>query len=304
MAYAIDQLTDAVKGLPYILYYRASTQAAAGWTLQSYGTGTAGSYSSTGAGWGLASISTNTRAWYRIQDPAGLREEVIQVQVGSPNWFTARIKYSASAKFTGGSPDAQTTPTAADERVLYGAGTDASPTYVAISANSGAVARVHTYAPSSPVNGVYPVYCFAHRNGGTTLDHWSFHDPLLTGSFNALDPEPLVQYWSASLGGQVLFHTGYGTGSQAAQTMTLPTSQSGFDGARSVEPISGNDTPGRIAYYGASGPPKGYSYGVLCKGQPRAFNNYGDDGVDNYVYLSTAAAGNMCRFQVGVVPGL
>lgn len=67
----------------------------------------------------------NTSAWVRIQLPGG-RE--LTFQRGSANTLW-RVKYSASAYFTGGSPSATQTPTATDGQVRLGGGTDASPTY-------------------------------------------------------------------------------------------------------------------------------------------------------------------------------
>lgn len=98
----------------------------AGWSYKASGDGLSG-YSSTGKiftstaagalGW------NNARAWARVQDPAGRRELVIQHAANTG----VRIKCSANAKFTGGAPSATVTPSATDERVLWGGGTDAAP---------------------------------------------------------------------------------------------------------------------------------------------------------------------------------
>jgi|SRR5262245_5126752 len=99
----------------------------AGWAYKASGDGLAG-YSSTGKvftgvgsgalGWG------NNRAWCRLSDPAARRELVVQHN----NAAGARIKISTNNKFVGGAPSATVTPSATDERVLWGAGTDATPT--------------------------------------------------------------------------------------------------------------------------------------------------------------------------------
>jgi hypothetical protein len=102
---------------------------AAGWTYQGSGDGLAG-YSAGGKVFtnttsGAALSWSNPKAWARMQDPAAVREFILQ----HDNVGGARLKYSAASKFTGGAPSAVVTPSAADERVLRGAGTDAAPTY-------------------------------------------------------------------------------------------------------------------------------------------------------------------------------
>lgn len=84
-------------------------------------TGTQVTSGSSGAG-GLG----NTSAWVRLQLPGG-RELTFQRGASNTQW---RVKYSASAGFTGGSPGATQTPTATDGQIRIGGGTDASPTYV------------------------------------------------------------------------------------------------------------------------------------------------------------------------------
>lgn len=78
----------------------------------------------TGGGSGANGLG-NTSAWVRIQFPGG-REVTIQRGTNNTAW---RIKYSAQSHFTGGSPGAAQTPTAADEALRFGGGSDAAPTY-------------------------------------------------------------------------------------------------------------------------------------------------------------------------------
>lgn len=79
----------------------------------------------TGGGTGTNGLN-NTNAWVRIRYPGG-RECTFQRGSTSTQW---RIKYSAQAYFIGGSPSASQTPTAADQAIRCGGGTDASPTFV------------------------------------------------------------------------------------------------------------------------------------------------------------------------------
>lgn len=67
----------------------------------------------------------NASAWVRLQLPGG-RELTIQRGASNTVW---RIKYSAQTHFTGGSPGATQTPSATDEALRFGGGSDASPTY-------------------------------------------------------------------------------------------------------------------------------------------------------------------------------
>lgn len=102
-----------------------------GWLKKADSDGT--TYSSTGVQVTGGNTSTNglgnTNAWVRLQDPGGVREICIQRGTTSLLW---RIKWSHSAKFTGGTPAAAQVPSATDEQVLNGTGTDAAPTGGAI----------------------------------------------------------------------------------------------------------------------------------------------------------------------------
>ncbi len=70
----------------------------------------------------------NNNAWFRIRAPggAGAQEWTFQRGTTNPVW---RVKRSLSNPFTGGSPGATQTPSATNEFVVMGGGTDASPTF-------------------------------------------------------------------------------------------------------------------------------------------------------------------------------
>lgn len=70
----------------------------------------------------------NTSAWVRIRFLDG-REVTIQRGSSGTSW---RFQYSAIDHFTGGSPGATQTPSAADGVLRFGGGTNASPTYNAL----------------------------------------------------------------------------------------------------------------------------------------------------------------------------
>lgn len=99
----------------------------AGHTVPS--SGDASTYNSSGdqitTGASGAGGMANVRAWFRLYDATTGHEWCFQRTSGNQSW---RIKFSASARFVGGSPNANTVPSATDEQVLCGSGTDASPT--------------------------------------------------------------------------------------------------------------------------------------------------------------------------------
>jgi hypothetical protein len=78
----------------------------------------------------------NTRAWFRIRSPggAGVPEFLIQRSTINLNW---RILHSLTAGFSGGAPSPTVTPSAADGVTLWGAGTDAAPTFDALFGTDG-----------------------------------------------------------------------------------------------------------------------------------------------------------------------
>ena len=65
----------------------------------------------------------NTSAWFRISNPDGV-EYVCQRGINNLQW---RVKVSPTVGFTGGSPGATQVPSATDEGIVLGGGTDASP---------------------------------------------------------------------------------------------------------------------------------------------------------------------------------
>lgn len=67
----------------------------------------------------------NTSAWFVLRLPSG-RQYCFQRGSSNVSW---RVMYSFSAGFTGGSPGATRIPTATDQAIILGGGTDASPTY-------------------------------------------------------------------------------------------------------------------------------------------------------------------------------
>lgn len=114
-----------------IFFKLKETLKAAGWTVVSSSDGTTLNASGdqiTQAGSGAGGMY-NVRAWFRIRSPsfaAKTREFIFQpVTAVASAW---RIKYSVDGFSTIGSQTATVTPSGADEVILLGGGTDASPT--------------------------------------------------------------------------------------------------------------------------------------------------------------------------------
>lgn len=126
MAYTFSKTTPATGAVA--MFDLKTHLKSVGHTVKSSSDAT--TYNSTGdqitSGASGASGWANNNAWVRIQSPDGYREFTIQRGTTNVLW---RVKFSRAAKFTGGSPDATHTPSATDEAIIIGGGTDASPTF-------------------------------------------------------------------------------------------------------------------------------------------------------------------------------
>jgi hypothetical protein len=67
----------------------------------------------------------NQYAWVVLRDPSGAGGREYCIQNTFSNNLYWRIKYSQSAGFVGGAPSATQVPSATDETVPFGSGTDA-----------------------------------------------------------------------------------------------------------------------------------------------------------------------------------
>ena len=165
-----------------------------GWLSKADSDGT--TYSSTGGQVTGANTGAhglyNTKAWERLQTPDGVREIVTQQQ-SSPsanNNYAMRWKYSKSAKFTGGSPTATKVPSATDEQVLWGGGTDSSPTFDPIFQNQDGINWQHIGVQDAPP---YAWYCVMWTFGGGLISTGMLFDS--TSPFGGgTDADPYVLY--------------------------------------------------------------------------------------------------------------
>ena len=197
MAYTFSVNNNPLTG-PLAMYGLISTLMSAGWLKKMDSDGT--TYSSTGAqvthgGAGTGGLG-NTNAWVRLQAPAvnggavtnQTREITIQRGTTNALW---RLKYSASALFTGGSPAATVTPSSTDEVFMLGGGTDASPTFVSWLATAGDE-RWH-YAAGGAAE-FYSFIAWSQVVGGTAARSAIFLDVMSSGSYPSNDVDPAVMY--------------------------------------------------------------------------------------------------------------
>ncbi len=169
---------------------------AAGWTKTQDSDGT--TYSPVGArlthsGAGVNGLN-NASAWFVLQAPAiGPCARSFCFQRGVASQAVWRIKYSRNAGFIGGAPGATQTPSAADELVLEGGGTDAAPTFETVMPNGGVAPRVHMVAGQAAEN--FNFVMWPMTNGATTYVNGLLAlclDVLAPNSFSATDPDPAV----------------------------------------------------------------------------------------------------------------
>ena len=184
------------------MYQLISTLMSAGWLKKMDSDGT--TYSSSGVQVTSGGTSTNglgnNSAWVRLQAPAvnggsvsNQKREII-IQRGTLD-IVYRIKYSASAGFTGGSPGSVQVPSAADEVIMSGAGTDASPTYSTIFPGN---ATYHWHIACGGAAEFYSFYAFANPSATPTIQSMILLDVMATNSFPLTDPDPAVFYVSGN----------------------------------------------------------------------------------------------------------
>jgi len=201
MAYTFD-----VNELPatgsLAMYQHIANLIAAGWTKVSDSDGTtysAGGTQVTGGGGGAHGFG-NTSAWVRLRCPVvngNAREIVIQRSSGSTQY---RTKYSAAAGFSGGAPSATQVPSATDEVLIHGSGSDGAPGFQTVFATDNSY-RCHSCAGGAGEG--YAFYLLTIATGGfTSIQCAWFMDTLQ--AFDVGDPDPTWWFFtfSSSNGGR------------------------------------------------------------------------------------------------------
>ena len=137
-----------------------------------------------------------SRGWFAMTLPGG-HHITIQPTISTN---LVRVKISPSAGFLGGTPDCQTTPTATDEGVYRGSGTDASPVGL-IALTSALNFPQYMQFVGDPETGAFVVHGHRSTSGGTGFSlctmAWLF-DPLLPGTYPTEDPHPFIFYATGS----------------------------------------------------------------------------------------------------------
>lgn len=188
------------------IYSLLSTLLAATWTKPQDSDGT--TYSSSGAQVTGGAAGTNglanTSAWFVVRDPNSARS--FSFQRGTTNLLW-RVKYSRAAGFSGGSPAAAVTPSASDEVVLLGGGTNASPTYGTLLSADGSY-RFNVCACDTTLG--YSWYWHLFPAGDATgVQRGMFLDVMTTGSFPVGDIDPAVVFVPTNVSGTIF--SGYFT---------------------------------------------------------------------------------------------
>ncbi len=193
----------------YQIWWLIAALTTAGWTKVMDSDGTSYSASGTqvtGPNTGTNGLD-NSRAWVRMQAPAVNGGSVVNqkreftFQRGSSASTDWRIKYSASALFTGGSPAATVTPSSTDEVFMCGGGTDASPTFYTWLYDPLTQGATHFHCVAG---GAAEFYSFAMWQTGTTNaalavnNQGFFLDVMATGSYSVLDVDPAVVFLSTT----------------------------------------------------------------------------------------------------------
>lgn len=183
MTYRYNLSNTVATGADF-LFRLKSNLVAGGWLVKSSSDGvtlnsTGDQITSAGTGAGGMSVAN---AFFRIQCPLQdsiTREFTFQVSAaGGANW---RVKYSTSAGFITGATSTRT-PSATDEKIIYGGGTDAAPTFASACTNASTSAQ---YVVGDGGDG-YSFFALQTTTG--TINSIFFMDHMDSPSSGDLDP--------------------------------------------------------------------------------------------------------------------
>jgi hypothetical protein len=149
-------------------------------------------------------------SWFALKSPGGNQSWCFQADTGG-NKTLWRVKYAPNT-FTSGSPAAQVVPSATSEVVLFGGGTDGSPSFNQLLATDGTYRWLVACDDAAP----YGWHAMAFLSGGFGGRTLVMFDPLLANSYAPADANPYVvtaRYGTSDLGklGTVTFSQPYGT---------------------------------------------------------------------------------------------
>ena len=183
--YSVNKQYAAGDGVGCV-YDLVNTLVSASWTIQSASNGL--NFDAGTTYWSPTSLAASN-AWVSVREPIGVggREWCFQ---RTTNDYTWRAKVSPTVGFTG-SATATQVPTASDEGIVWGTGTDNSPTGNVLFIPSNP-SKFHIVAESSPVgpagNQAYGWWAFSNLAGATGDYVYGFlcQEPLAVGSYPAL----------------------------------------------------------------------------------------------------------------------
>ena len=180
------------------MYSFLANLVASGWTQVTASDGTTYPTTLTSGNSGAGGLN-NSLAWFVVKQPgAQAREFCIQITSGAPaTTYQYRIKYSKSAGFTGGAPSATQVPSATDEVVIYGSGSDAAPGFATLfQGNNGFTFNT----ASDPALGFWML---ANQQGTGTLQTGFMLDVMQSATVPAGDVDPAVTMIENNTGGLV-----------------------------------------------------------------------------------------------------
>jgi hypothetical protein len=160
----------------------------AGWTVKASSDGT--TYNATGdqitTGAAGAGGMANNNAWFRIQSPAGPGGREFTFQRGTTNLvWRAKVSHSAGFSTPAGTPASQT-PSAADQQIYAGGGTDASPSFLSWLATDNTYKQHIGCDAAAP----YDAYCVLMPTGGLgDSRRWTFFN-MAAGTYPDEDVAP------------------------------------------------------------------------------------------------------------------
>lgn len=125
----------------------------------------------------------NTSAWMILQESGATRQWSFQRGSDNTLW---RVKVSPGG-FSAGSPGATQTPSATDEQILFGGGTDASPTYAQLFPTDNTY-RLELGADAS----TKAWHLETFPTGGGACRTQLYHDVLVSGTYPSEDTQPVV----------------------------------------------------------------------------------------------------------------
>lgn len=198
MAFAFQTIAST-NSAAEIIFNLKTVMKANGWTVPSSSNGS--TYNASGDAITSIAEMAATNAWFRARQPsggvapnAGTREFTFQTLTGTTD---IRIKYSLSGGFTGGSPGVLQTPSATDERMVAGAGTDAAPTGGSLNIGGGSPPAFVAVETASP----FAWYACHYYVGSSTAMLLGF-DPVVQAPYDAAtaiesDLDPYAVYYVA-----------------------------------------------------------------------------------------------------------